>query len=81
MVVKCEVKFEQNPHGVFYSGQVMSGSVEITLDKPRTFKGHYSIAHPDIFNGASCGGGSLLTAVRILYTFLHPKRYPATYYQ
>lgn len=39
MVVNCDVKFEQNPHGVFYSGQVMSGSVQITLDKARKFKG------------------------------------------
>lgn len=39
MVVKCVVLFDQNSHGVFYSGQVMSGSVQLTLDKPKKFKG------------------------------------------
>lgn len=39
MGVKCEIKFEQNPHGVFYAGQVMSGAVQISMDKARKFKG------------------------------------------
>lgn len=39
MGVKCEIKFEQNPHGVFYAGQVMSGAVQIAMDRARKFKG------------------------------------------
>lgn len=39
MGIKCEIKFEQNQHGVFYAGQVMSGAVQITMDKTRKFKG------------------------------------------
>lgn len=41
MGVKCDIKFEQNPHGVFYAGQVMSGAVQITVDKVRKFKGGF----------------------------------------
>lgn len=38
-MVFCEVKFESNPNGVYYSGQTLFGVVEITNEKLRKIKG------------------------------------------
>lgn len=38
-MARCEVKFDNNPHGIYYSGQVLSGFVEITNDKARKIRG------------------------------------------
>lgn len=37
-MVFCEVKFDGNPNGVYYSGQTLCGVIEITNDKPRKIK-------------------------------------------
>ncbi|KAJ6636505.1 Arrestin domain-containing protein 3 [Pseudolycoriella hygida] len=34
-MVFCEVKFDNNPNGVYYSGQTLSGVIEITNEKQR----------------------------------------------
>ncbi|KAM8704474.1 hypothetical protein ACLKA7_008995 [Drosophila subpalustris] len=35
MVVSCEISFKNNPLGTYYAGQVISGSVVLTADKPK----------------------------------------------
>lgn len=38
-MAKCEVKFDNNPNGIFYSGQTLSGVVELTNEKSRKIRG------------------------------------------
>lgn len=37
-MVQCVIKYDNNPNGVFYCGQTMSGVVELLNDKPRKIK-------------------------------------------
>lgn len=39
MPFKCEVIFNQNPYGIYFAGQILSGRVEISVDKIKKVKG------------------------------------------
>lgn len=38
MVFKCEIKFENNANAVYFSGQTLSGTIELTSDKAKKIK-------------------------------------------
>lgn len=38
-MVLCEVKFDNNPQGIYYSGQILSGVVELNNEKERNIRG------------------------------------------
>lgn len=39
MVVTCDIQFENNPQGIFYAGQVLTGKITLTADKIKQVKG------------------------------------------
>ena len=41
MVLKCEIKFDNNQNAVFFAGQTLSGTVELTSDKAKKIKSNY----------------------------------------
>lgn len=38
-MVNCELKFDNNPNGIYYSGQTLSGVVEFYNEKTRKIRG------------------------------------------
>lgn len=40
MPTDCEIVFDENSHGTYFSGQKVSGKVILTLDKSKPIKGN-----------------------------------------
>lgn len=38
-MVNCEIKFDNNSSGIYYSGQTLSGVVELNNEKVRNIRG------------------------------------------
>ena len=53
MVIKCEIKFDNNTNAVYFSGQTLSGTVELTSDKAKKIKREYKIIFKYLKNESS----------------------------
>lgn len=38
-MVECEVKFENNPNGIYFAGQTINGQVVLTLQQSKKVRG------------------------------------------
>lgn len=43
MSTECTIRFDNNPHGVYYSGQLVSGACELVTTKQKTIRGWSSL--------------------------------------
>lgn len=41
MGTNCEIKFDNNSNGTFISGQMLTGSVVLTLTEKKKFRGNF----------------------------------------
>lgn len=41
MPTTCEIDFENNPERVLYAGQLLRGTIKLTLDSEKTVRGVY----------------------------------------
>ncbi|XP_036225693.2 arrestin domain-containing protein 17 [Bactrocera oleae] len=39
MVVTCEIEFDNNPFGIYFAGQIMTGKITLQADMPKQVKG------------------------------------------
>lgn len=39
MTTRCEIRFKDNPLGIYYAGQTIQGTVELHLARPKTVQG------------------------------------------
>jgi len=45
MPIECLISFDNNPQGVYYAGQELSGVVDLSVDATKRIKGKYSNHH------------------------------------
>lgn len=39
MVINCDIEFDNNPQGVYFSGQILTGRFTLTVNKVKKMKG------------------------------------------
>lgn len=46
MASKCTIQFDNNPFGIYYAGQVVTGTAELITTRPKTIRCKYSLFIP-----------------------------------
>lgn len=52
MAVTCEIDFDNNPHGTYFGGQVVSGRVTLRLDKVKLVKGERELESENLLRNS-----------------------------